>query len=213
MVFNLVTAFPNFYTSFLQTSLIKKAIDKNFITFNVVDLKLFGKGRYKKIDDTPYGGGTGMVIRVDVVDQALKSITNKGTVILMCPTGTQFTQNYANRLAHNSKNITIISGRFEGFDKRVYSLVDKVISVGPYVTMGGEAPSLILIESISRLIPGVIGNINSTIEESFSNKYKKEYPLYTKPEVYNNSAVPSVLLSGNHKEIENWRIKNGRLKI
>ena len=213
MVFNLVTAYPKFYTSFLQTSLIKKAIDKKFIKFNLVDLKLFGKGRYKKIDDTPYGGGTGMVIRVDVVDQALNSITNKGTVILMCPTGAQFTQNYANRLARSSENITIISGRFEGFDKRVYSLVDKVISVGPYVTMGGEAPSLIIIESVSRLIPGVIGNINSTIEETFSNKYKKEYPLYTKPEVYNNSAVPSVLLSGNHKEIENWRIRNSKLNV
>lgn len=212
MVFNLVTAFPHFYKSFLQTSLIKKAIDKKCISFNIVDLKSFGVGKYKKIDDTPYGGGNGMVIRVDVVDRALSSISNKGTVILMCPTGTQFTQKQASKLVKNATIITIISGRFEGFDKRIYSLVDNVVSVGPYITMGGEAPSLILIESISRLVPGVIGNIKSTIEESHSLKYKKEYPLYTKPKKYNNNIVPSILLSGNHKEIEKWRFKNSKIK-
>lgn len=204
MVFNLVTAFPDFYESFFKTSLIKKAIDKNLLTFNLVDLKDFGLGKFKKIDDTPYGGGPGMLIRVDVVDKALNSIKNKGKTVLLSPSGVTYKQEKAKQFS-NLENITLVCGRYEGFDYRVTNLVDEIISIGDFITMGGEAPSLIIIESIVRLKKGVIGDIESTIEESFSDKYKIEPPLFTRPEIYQGVEVPKVLLSGNHKEIENWK--------
>ena len=211
MIFNLISAFPHFYVSFLETSLIKKSIESNILQFNLVDLKKFGLGKYKKIDDTPYGGGPGMVIRVDVVDRALKSIKDPGYKILLAPSGKKFTQNKSKKFSEMD-TISLICGRYEGFDFRVNSLVDVVISVGDYITMGGEAPSLILIDSISRLIPGVLGDIKSTIEESHSEKYVIEPPIYTRPETYNNMQVPNILLSGDPKKIEDWKNKSGKLR-
>ncbi len=211
MTFNVLTAFPNFYTSFFETSLIKKAIESKVLNFNIIDFKDFGLGKFKKIDDTPYGGGPGMVIRVDIVDKALNTLDNKGYTVLLAPSGKRLTQSKVQELAKH-ENITLICGRYEGFDYRVTSLVDEVISVGDFITMGGEAPSLILIESISRLKKDVIGDIQSTVEESHSDKYESEPPIYTRPEVYKDLSVPKVLLSGNHKEIEVWKNKNGKLR-
>lgn len=213
MEFNIITVFPNFYDGFLKSSLIGKAIDKGLLKINIIDLKTFGIGNYNKVDDKPYGGGSGMVIRVDVVDRALKSIKNPGYKILFEANGKIFTQKTAQNLSAKHKNITLICGRFEGFDSRVKTLVDQSISVGKYITMGGEAPSIILIESISRLVPGVIGNKESTVEESYSKKYILEYPSYTKPRNYNGLEVPEVLLNGDHKKIEEWKNTMGKIRI
>jgi len=204
MKINIITPFPEFYDSFLKTSLIKKAIDNRVVEFNIIDLKKFGIGKYNKIDDKPYGGGVGMIIRVDVIEKAIESISSKGIKIALTPSGKVFNQKYAKELSIE-KEITIISGRYEGFDERVYKLVDKKISIGEFITMGGEAPSLCIIEATVRLIPGVLGKIESTIEESFSTNIIKEYPQYTRPEKYKKLAVPKVLLSGNHKNIQEWR--------
>ncbi|MBP7859534.1 tRNA (guanosine(37)-N1)-methyltransferase TrmD [Patescibacteria group bacterium] len=204
MIFNIVTAFPNFYDSFLETSLIKKAIDNEIISFNIVDIKKFGLGKYRQIDDRPYGGGCGMVLKVDVVASTLESIRNKGCVIALSPKGEMFNQKEAQSLSKLS-SITLISSRYEGFDERVYSLCEKTISIGNYVTMGGEVPSLVLIEAISRLIPKVIQNKDSVKQESFSKGTEKEYPQYTKPLEFNGMKVPDILLSGNHKKIKEWR--------
>ena len=212
MEFNIITVFPEFFDGFLKTSLIGKAISKKVLKINIIDLKKYGIGQYNKVDDTPYGGGAGMVIRVDVINEALKSIKNPGYKILLEASGKKYTQSTAKVLSQNYSAITLICGRFEGFDYRVKKLVDTSISVGNYVTMGGEAPATIIVESVSRLIPNVIGNLDSTIEESYSNKYLHEYPLYTKPRDFNNQKVPNVLLEGNHKKIEEWRNKKGKLK-
>lgn len=212
MVFNLITAFPNFYSSFLSTSLVSKAISQNNLKFNIVDLKDFGIGKYKKVDDTPYGGGSGMVIRVDVVASALDSIENPGKIIALSPKGIPYKQDNALQLSKTDKPITLISGRYEGFDQRIFELVDKTFYIGEFITLGGEAPSLCIIESIIRLKKGVIGNLESTKEESFSKKFYKEYPIYTKPIEFNGKVVPKVLTSGNHAKIEAWRRKNAVTK-
>lgn len=214
--FNIVTAFPKFFDSFLQTSLIKKSIDKELLLFNIVDLKNFGIGNYNKIDDKPYSGGTGMVIRVDVVDKALSSLKNKGKVIALTPKGKLFKQEDAavlQQYCNGTVNpLTILCGRYEGFDARVFDLADKLYSIGEFVTIGGEAPAMCLIESIIRLQKGILGDLESTTEESYSNKYYTEYPIYTRPEVYKGKSVPKVLLSGNHKEVEDWKNLSGVVK-
>lgn len=207
MKYNIITAFPELYENFISTSLIKKASDKKLIEFNIIDLKNFGIGSYNKIDDTIYGGGAGMLIRVDVMKRALDSIEDKGTVIALTPTGSEFNQKSAHSLC-SEKSITVLCGRYEGFDERIYDYVNKKISVGKYITMGGEIPSMIIIEAVSRLIPGVLGNTDSTKQESHTNKIIKEYPNYTKPKIFEGKKVPEILMSGNHDQIRNWREKN-----
>lgn len=210
MVINIVTIFPEFYTSFLNTSLIKKSINKGVITFNIVDLKKFGEGEYKKVDDSPYGGGPGMVLKVDVVKKALDIIKDKGKIIALTPKGDTYTQKQAIQLS-KFKAITILNGRYEGFDERIFDYVDYKVSIGDFITMGGEAPSLSIIESFVRLVPNVVGNIISTKNESFSEGKNKKHPVYTKPEEFEGKKVPKVLLSGNHLEIEKWRINNQKI--
>lgn len=211
MLFNIITAFPNFYNSFFETSLIKKAIEKGTISFNVIDIKQFGLGKYRQIDDRPYGGGAGMILKVNVVSKALESIENKGLTIALSPKGEIFSQKHARDFCKLSE-ITFVSSRYEGFDERIYSLCDKTISIGDYITMGGETPSLVLIESIVRLIPNVIQNKDSINDESFSDKGRLEYPQYTKPYEFKKMKVPDILLSGNHSEISKWRTNNSKIK-
>ncbi|KKU82995.1 MAG: tRNA (guanine-N(1)-)-methyltransferase, partial [Microgenomates group bacterium GW2011_GWA2_47_8] len=149
-------------------------------------------------------GGVGMIIRVDVVEKAIENISSKGIKIALTPSGKVFNQKYAKELSIE-KEITIISGRYEGFDERVYKLVDKKISIGEFITMGGEAPSLCIIEAIVRLIPGVLGNPESLTEESHSQEFATEYPQYTRPQTYQGMSVPKILLSGNHALMTKWR--------
>ena len=206
--FNLITIFPNIYTSFLNESLIKKAIDKQLLKFNIVDLKNFGLGNYNKVDDTEFGGAPGMVLRIDCLVNALESVEDKGAVILMSAKGKKFTQKQAFKFAEKEDTFTIINGRFEGVDERILNYVDYELNMGSFITMGGEVLSMAFIEAIARLKKGVIKNYDSVLTESFSKGTKKDYPKYTKPRVFRELEVPEVLYSGDHKKISKWRKDN-----
>ena len=192
----------------MNQSIMWRAQDKNFIDLNIVDLRQFGDGIRKNVDDRPYGGGAGMILRVDIIDACLKSIKAKpGTkgqkIILTSAGGSKFTQDKANEYS-KLKRMIILCGHYEGIDNRVAeNLVDEVISIGDYVLTGGEIPAMVITDTVTRLIPNVI-KPESLMEESFSGM-ESEYPQYTRPEVYRGWKVPKVLLSGNHKDIESWR--------
>lgn len=220
----IITLFPEMFKEVLNTSILKRAQEKGLIEFELINLRDFGLGKRKQVDDTPYGGGAGMILRVDVVDKALSMLKLKTKLklktILLTPTGKIFNQKIAQKLA-KEKHLVLICGHYEGFDERVRDLVDEEISIGQYVLSGGEIPAMVLIDAIVRLIPGVLGNPESLKNESFSNlkiensmKIAKlkienylEYPQYTKPPVYKSQKVPAILLSGNHQKIAEWRKK------
>ena len=205
MKISIITLFPELFDSFKHYSMIYKALKKGLVEIDLINLRNYGLGIHKQVDDRPYGGGAGMVIRVDVLDKALSTLKSKDRpkTILLSPTGKQFTQKMAQKLS-KEKHLILICGHYEGVDARVEKLVDEKISVGPYVTSGGEVPAMVVTEAIIRLIPGVLGNIESLKEESHTNNLL-EYPQYTRPEVYKKMRVPKVLLSGHHREIGRWR--------
>lgn len=206
MTFKIITTQPGIYNSFLQTGLISRGIDKKIIEIKLYNLHDFALDRHKSIDDTPYGGGAGMVLRVDVMDRAVENIkcqiSNVKTVLLT-PQGKKFTQKDARRLS-KQKELILITGRFEGCDERIRDLVDEEISIGDYVLTNGDLPAMILVDAVSRQIPSFIEKTQSIQEESFSENLL-EYPQYTKPQIYNNKRVPRILLSGNHQKINDWR--------
>lgn len=218
MRFDIITIFPSFFNSFLNESLIKKAQDKKIIDIHIHDLRKYATDRHKQVDDRPFGGGAGMVIKIEPVYKALEDIKYKNIprkkVILFTPTGRQFNQKMAARYA-KLKRIIFLCGRYEGIDARVERFVDEKVSIGPYILSGGEIPAMAVIEAVSRLLPGFLGNRES-IESSIKSKDKiSEYPVYTRPSVFvtkdgRRLKVPSVLLSGNHKQIEEWRQKHIR---
>ena len=187
-------------------SIIKRAESKGLIEIKVHDLRAWGEGERRNVDDRPYGGGVGMILRVDIIDTALKNLKTKSSkVILLDATGQKFTQQKAQELS-KLNHLILIAGHYEGVDHRVHEhLVDEVISIGDYVLTGGEIPTMVLIDSIIRLIPGVLGKDKSSLDESHKEPGYLEYPQYTRPEVYKSWKVPKVLLSGNHKEIEKWK--------
>lgn len=209
MKFNILTLFPEMFDS-LNYSILGRAIDKNIININTINIRDFSEDKHKKVDDTPYGGGAGMVIRADVVYNAYCSIKAPGKVIYMSPRGKRLSNSIIKDVV-KEKNITILCGHYEGIDERVIEeIVDEEISIGDYVLTGGELPAMVFIDAISRYIDGVI-NKQSVEEESFSNGLL-EYPQYTRPEIFLNKKVPEVLLSGHHRNIEDWRRKES-LKI
>jgi tRNA (guanine37-N1)-methyltransferase len=198
-----LTIFPKLFENFLQCSLIGKALNKGILESQVVNIRDFADPPHYKVDDAPYGGGPGMVMKVEPIFRAVKSLP-KAHTILLSASGKRFTQADAIRLS-KLPAITFICGRYEGVDKRVSELVcDEEISLGEFVCMGGEAPAMVITESILRLVPGVIGNEESLIDESH-NKNNLEAPQYTRPEIFEGKSVPQVLLSGNHEEIRRWR--------
>lgn len=206
MKFNVITLFPETIQCLTDYSIIGRAIEANTIEIRTYNLRDFGLGKYKQVDDTPYGGGAGMVLKVDVLDCAIEKVKaeNPGTfTILLTPKGKKYSQKAAKSLS-KKKNITLVCGHYEGFDERVRELVDTEISIGDFVMSGGEMAAVTVIDSVSRLIPGVLGRDSSTHEESFE-KGLLEYPHYTNPREYKDMKVPEVLLSGNHAEIEKWR--------
>ncbi|AWX69772.1 tRNA (guanosine(37)-N1)-methyltransferase TrmD [Mycoplasmopsis anatis] len=206
MKINFLTLFPNYFTPFTDESIINKAIQKGLININIVDFRDFSRNKHHKVDDEIYGGGHGLLLQIEPIDLALRSLENNGGYkILVSPQGKKFTQEMANNLA-KEEQITFISGRYEGFDERVVSLVDEEISIGDYVLTGGELPSMVMADSIIRLVPGVIRE-ESHIYDSFQNDGLLDYPQYTRPRVYNGMEVPEVLLNGNHKEIQDWKEK------
>ena len=211
MKIQIITLFPEMFDKVLNTSMLWKAQDKKLVEYQVINLRDFGLGPRKRVDDTPYGGGDGMVLMAEplfaAVEQAKKN-DKSAKVLLMTPRGDNFTQKQAKKLAEEKKGLIIICGHYEGYDERITSLVDQEISVGDYVLTGGEIPAMIIADAVTRLIPGVLGGENSAADESFSQEGQKEYPHYTRPEDFKGMKVPEVLLGGNHAEIAAWRRKN-----
>jgi len=207
---DVLTLFPEMFTGPFSASIIKRAQSKGLLEINVHNLRNWGEGKRSDVDDRPYGGGVGMVLRVDILDRALHDLKSKiknekSKVILLDATGERYTQQKARELS-KADHLILIAGHYEGVDHRVHEeLVDEVISIGDYVLTGGEIPSMVLTDSIIRLIPGVLGKDESSVDESHKEPGYLEYPQYTRPEKYKKWNVPKVLLSGNHKEIEKWR--------
>lgn len=203
MNFDVLTLFPEMFDS-LKSSIIGRAQEKNLININLINIRDFSKDKHKKVDDTPYGGGAGMIMKPDVVYDAYDSIKDKNAkVIYMSPQGQKLTQKKVCELA-NEKHLIILCGHYEVIDQRVIDeIVDEEISIGDYVLTGGELPAIILIDAVSRYADGVITK-ESTDEESFTNGLL-EYPQYTRPEVFRGIRVPEILLSGHHENIEKWR--------
>ncbi len=204
MKFDVITIFPEIIEAVINSSILKRAIEKKLIEVNVIDFRNFALDKHKHVDDYAYGGGAGMLISVEPVHKALTSIENyeKAYKIITSPSGTKLEQKDVKRLAEND-HIIIICGHYEGIDYRINDYVNEEISIGDYILTGGELPACILIDSISRLIENVIST-DSLIDESFTRGLL-EYPQYTRPLVYDEKKVPDVLLSGHHANIQKWR--------
>ena len=205
MKIKILTLFPNMIEAFKNESIIKRAIDKGLVTIDVIDMRQYSTDKHHHVDDTPCGGGAGMVLRVDVVDSAIKANRNNNSkVIMMTPQGIKYDQKIANLLA-KEEEIVIVCGHYEGFDERIRKYVDLELSIGDFVLTGGEIASMAISDSIIRLLDNVITK-ESYLDDSFSNGLL-EYPQYTRPVSYDSMDVPSVLLSGNHKDINRYRLK------
>ncbi len=207
---DIITLFPKMFIGPMTESIMWRAQDKNFLELNIVDLKEFGLDERRTVDDTPYGGGAGMILRVDVIDSALQSLnvkpkTKNTKIVVLDAGGEKFTQTKAYDYS-KLERLVLICGRYEGIDHRVHeNFVDEIVSIGDYVLTGGEIPAMVIADSVTRLIPNVI-KPESLAEESHSGMIS-EYPQYTKPLDYNGLKVPEVLLTGNHAEIDKWRKK------
>ena len=211
--FTIITLFREALEPYLKTSMMWKAAEKGLAEFDFVNLRDFGLGPHKSVDDTPYGGGDGMLLRCEPVFNAIESVKAKdpdAKVILPTPVGEVWNQKMARELADTSENshYIILCPHYEGYDERILSIVDYKISLGKYVLTGGELPALIIIDSVVRLIPGVLGGEKSAEIESFSDGNNLEYPQYTKPYDFRGMTVPDILLSGNHGEIAKWRAEH-----
>lgn len=203
MRISILTLFPDMFTGFISESIIKRAIEKKLVSIELINIRDFSKLSNNQVDDTPYGGGAGMVLMVDVVVDAINSVkTPNSKVILMTPAGKTYNQSMAASLS-KEEHLIIVCGHYEGIDERILNYVDYEISIGDYVLTGGEIPSMVVSDSIIRLLDGVIRQ-ESYEEESFSNNLL-DYPVYTKPRIYDGYEVPDVLVSGNHKLIDEWR--------
>ena len=221
--FTIITLFPEALQPYLNSSMLYKAQDRGIIAIDYVNLRDFGLGPHKSVDDTPYGGGDGMLLRCEPVFAAIESVkadNPTAEVILPTPVGTVWTQDLVRQFAgvdhgrpqSQTQHYIILCPHYEGYDERIMSIVDYPISLGNYVLTGGELPALIIIDSITRLLPGVLGGENSAAIESFSDGDNLEYPQYTKPAEFRGMAVPEVLLSGHHGKIAEWRAEQSRLR-
>jgi len=218
MKFHLLSIFPNIIDSYLNDSIIKRAQDKEIIKINKYNLRDWTHDKHRSVDDTPYGGGAGMLMNIAPLYSALEDIkkaikktkSNKKKIVLLSASGKNWNQSLAKKYS-KLDDIILICGRYEGIDARIKKFIDEEISIGDYVLTGGELPALVMIDSITRLLPGVLGNKVSLEEESHSENGLKEYPQYTRPEVFlanqKKYRVPKILLSGNHKKIKEWRNK------
>jgi len=212
--FDILTIFPEMFASPCGCSLLKKALDKGLISLALHDIRDHAQDKHRMTDDAPYGGGGGMVMKVEPIDRALQAIPilqEETPIILLTPQGEPFRQKIAEELAGH-RQLILICGHYEGVDERVRThLVNREISIGDYVLTGGGLSAMVLVDAISRLIPGVLGNENSAGADSFSGELL-EYPHYTRPAEYRGWTVPEVLLSGNHREIESWRRRESLLR-
>ena len=211
MTIQIITLFPEMFEGVLNSSMLWKAQKENLVEYKLINLRDFGIGPRKQVDDIPYGGGDGMVLKPEplfaAVDAA-KEADPDAKVLLMTPRGDLFTQEMAREFAATEAGLIIICGRYEGYDERITSVVDKQISIGEYVLTGGELPAMIIADAVTRLIPGVLGGETSAEKESHSQAGVLEHPHYTRPEKFRGLSVPEVLLSGHHGQIEQWRQAN-----
>lgn len=204
MKIDILTLFPNMFNGVFEESIIKKAIETHKVEINFINFRDYTDDPHNKVDDTPYGGGAGMVLMCQPIFDCINSIrTDDSFVIMMTPDGVPYKQKQAYEFS-KYKHLIILCGHYEGFDDRIRSICDAEISIGDYVLTGGEIPAMVLVDSIVRLIPGVI-NERSHIEDSFNDNYLLDYPSYTKPRVYNGMEVPEILISGDHKRIDEYR--------
>jgi tRNA (guanine37-N1)-methyltransferase len=212
MRIQIITLFPEMFTGVLGSSMLWKAQDKGLAAYEIIDLRQFGLGPRKQVDDTPYGGGAGMLLMVKPLAAAIKqakAADPTANVLLPSPRGKTYKQSDAKRLAAGNNGMIIICPRYEGYDERIARWVDESFCVGNYVLTGGELPAMVIIDSVVRLLPGVLGGETSADIESFQQDDKTvEFPQYTRPEDFQGLKVPQVLLSGNHAEIEAWRAAN-----
>jgi tRNA (guanine37-N1)-methyltransferase len=209
---DIVSLFPNFFSSPLSESLLKKALERKILQINIHNLRDFSPLPNKSVDDAPYGGGAGMVLRPEPISIAIKKLRKTGSkVILLDPSGKKFNQKIAKQLS-KEKHLILVCGRYEGVDERIKeSYIDEEISIGDFIINGGETAALVVLEAVGRLVEGVLGNKASLSEESF-NAGLLEYPQYTRPEVFEGKKVPEILLSGNHEKIRLWRKEKARAK-
>ena len=209
MKIQLITLFPEMFEGVLSSSMLFKARDKNIVEYECINLRDYGIGPRKQVDDTPYGGGDGMLFRPEPVVEAIKHAKKQdpnATVLLPTPRGSIYKQSDAKKLASSNNGLIIICPRYEGYDERITNWVDQSFCIGKYVLTGGEIPAMVIVDSVVRLLPGVLGGENSAELESFQEDDARiEFPQYTRPEHFEGLDVPPVLLSGNHAEIEAWR--------
>ncbi len=210
MYFDILTLFPEMFTGPFSESIISRAREKDIIEINLIDFREFATDRHKKVDDYPYGGGSGMVLKPEPIYRAYKQIVSKRNTkpptILMTPRGKKLTQDLVKKYSKND-GLIIICGHYEGVDERIReTIVTDEISIGDYVLTGGELPAMVFVESIARMLPGVLGDENSKKEDSFFNGLL-DYPQYTRPRVFKDKNVPEILLSGHHQNIKTWRKK------
>jgi tRNA (guanine37-N1)-methyltransferase len=225
MKIDILTLFPEMFQGFLTSSILGKSIQKNIVEINTMNFREFAPNKHHKVDDTPYGGGGGMVLKVEPIFEAVESLvhniqevkkqsslsTNQTKIILLCPQGEPFTQKKAEQLA-SATHLIFICGHYEGYDERIRQhVVTDEISIGDYVLMGGEVPAMVVIDAVVRLLPGVLGNDQSAMQDSFSNGLL-EYPQYTRPAKYRDWEVPEVLVSGNHEQLRKWRKEQSILR-
>ena len=203
MKISILTLFPEMFDNFKTSSIIKRAIDKSLVEIEIINIRDFSKLNNKQVDDTPYGGGSGMVMRVDIVVDAINSVkTDESIVILMSPAGTTFNQKISYDLS-KKKHLIFICGHYEGIDERILNYVDMELSIGDFILTGGEIPSMAITDAVVRLIPGAI-NKESLVSESFTDDLL-DYPQYTRPADFRGMKVPEVLLSGHHENIRKYR--------
>lgn len=210
MKYTILTLFPDLIRPWMQESIIEKAIGKGLVEVEIRDIRAYAEDKHNTVDDTPYGGGAGMVMRVDVVVRALEAVGPADEVILLTPAGQPLTQRVVEELATRS-HLVLVCGRYEGIDARVEHFVTREVSIGDYVLMGGELGALVILEATARLIPGVIKEPESHQQDSFSTGLL-DYPHYTRPPEFRGLLVPEVLTSGHHAKITEWRRKQALLR-
>ncbi len=212
MKFKVITLFPEMISSYASAAMLGRAAAAGLIEVTTINPRVFTTDRHQTVDDKPYGGGAGMVMKPEPLYKAIKAaaprVSKKRCIVLLSASGRQFTERVAKEFAQNYSEIVFVCGRYEGIDARVAEFVDEEVSVGPFVLTGGELPTLIIIDAVARLVPGVLGNESSLDEESHNEEGSGEYPQYTRPESFKGHVVPPELLSGNHGAIAAWRKKN-----
>lgn len=214
MNFIVLTIFPEMFTPFWEHGIIKRAIDRNKICASAINIRDYAQGRHRVTDDRPYGGGSGMVMKPEPLTAAIRAAAEQAPssrTILLTPQGRCFNQNAARELA-SSEGLILVCGRYEGVDERIcHEFIDDEISIGDYVLTGGELAAMVIIDAVTRLIPGTLGGKDSAAKDSFSDGVLK-HPQYTRPRIFEGAEVPEVLLSGNHKEIEKWRLETSLIR-